>query len=266
MRPYSVYVVGSDVLAARGIGGRLAGFALTRAARVFANGAYLAARTRDLAPGSDVSELCIGVNCEEFVAADHTVGTPRIICTRGFLPVYNNGYLIRGLAARGARKPPVPVVFVSKGPELEVVRSLADQALSPEQRAAVQFLGGVTGNELRQELSRAQIYVSLSRSDGTSVSLLEALASGLFPILSDIPQNREWISPDAENGLLVALDDPDALAKAIDIASSDQQRRSDAATYNRRLVRERADARTNLSALAQALTKTGDGLSPRGWD
>ena len=253
VRPYAVYVVGSDVLAVRGLGRRIAAFALERAARVFANGGFLAARTRELAPGAAVRDLCIGINPDLFAAADHDVTVPRMVSTRGFLPVYNNQYLIEGLSARGAGAPPVPVVFVSKGPELETVRSLADRALAPAQRSAVEFLGGVEWDRLRDELRRSQIYVSLSTSDGTSVSLLEALATGLFPILSDIPQNREWISEEAANGLLVPLDNPKALAEAIETAVADRALREKAASYNRRVVRERADARRNLSLLAQDL-------------
>jgi glycosyltransferase involved in cell wall biosynthesis len=260
IRPYAVYVVGSDVLAARGMGRRFAMVALERAACVFANGGFLATRTRELAPRADVRELCIGIKPDQFIPANHSASVARVVCTRGFLPVYNNGYLIEGLAARSRGTPPVPVVFVSKGPELDAVRSLADRALTPAQRAAVEFLGGVGEDRLRQQLRASQIYVSLSTSDGTSVSLLEALATGLFPILSDIPQNREWISAEAANGLLVPLDNPKALAEAIDLASGNRELREKAASYNRRLVRERADATRNLSQLADQLGR----LSARG--
>jgi hypothetical protein len=48
IRPYAVYAVGSDVLAGGGIARRFARVALERAACVFANGGFLAARTREL--------------------------------------------------------------------------------------------------------------------------------------------------------------------------------------------------------------------------
>jgi glycosyltransferase involved in cell wall biosynthesis len=53
-------------------------------------------------------------------------------------------------------------------------------------------------------LSQTDIYVSTSLYDGTSVSLLEAMGSGAFPIVTDIPSNREWISP-GQNGFLVSV-------------------------------------------------------------
>jgi glycosyltransferase involved in cell wall biosynthesis len=253
VRPYSVYVVGSDVLMASGIVRPLASFALSRAGRVFANGAYLAARTRDLAPRADVRSLCIGINPDQFAPANHAIATPRAICTRGFLPVYNNQYLVEGLAARDPSKPSIPLTFVSKGPELPRVQALAGTILPPHQREAVEFLGGVSWERLTAELARSQIYVSLSSSDGTSVSLLEALATGLFPVLSDIPQNREWVDETEGNGILVPLNNARALAEALDTAAADRVRRERAATYNRQLVKERADARVNLGSLADDL-------------
>ena len=41
------------------------------------------------------------------------------------------------------------------------------------------------------------MYVSIPNTDGTSISLLEAMAYGCLPVVSDLPANREWI----ENGV-----------------------------------------------------------------
>lgn len=251
-RPYAVYVVGSDVLMARGLNRRVARWALSRAAAVFANGRYLAERTCRLSPDAVVEPLYLGVRTREFPVASQQTSEPQIICTRGFLPVYNNEYLIEALAQR-QEAAPVPVTFVSKGPTLEDVRDLADRLLDPAQRSAVRFLGGVATDALRRQLAASQVYISLSRSDGTSVSLLEALATGLFPILSDIPQNREWIDPELGNGILVPLDQPRTLAAAIERAVSDQALRERASEINRRLVRERGDSAANLERLADRL-------------
>jgi len=58
---------------------------------------------------------------------------------------------------------------------------------------------------LREELPRvyrsADVYVSASHVDGSSVSLLEALACGKPALVSDIPSNCEWVSP-GEQGWL----------------------------------------------------------------
>ena len=60
----------------------------------------------------------------------------------------------------------------------------------------------------------ADIYVSTSLSDGTSASLMEALAMKKPVIVTDIPGNREWIK-DYENGLLIPTSNPVILAEKI---------------------------------------------------
>jgi glycosyltransferase involved in cell wall biosynthesis len=67
---------------------------------------------------------------------------------------------------------------------------------------------------LRELLRGHEVYVSLSRSDSTSQSLLEAMAAGLLPVVTDIEGNREWVVH-RDCGLLVPTGDPEALAAAL---------------------------------------------------
>jgi L-malate glycosyltransferase len=252
-RPYVVYVMGSDVLLLDGFRARLARRALSSAALVVSNGRYLAERTRHLAPSADVLPLYVGVNTNELVPGVHSAD-PRIICTRGFLPVYNNEYLVQGLSALGDAAPQnLEVVFAAPGPDLPLVEKLADRILSPTLRSRVRFLNGLGRHALIQELARSQVYVSLSRSDGASFSLMEALACGVFPVLSDLPQNREWVTPEEQNGILVPFEEPATLAAALQRALGDAAWRERAAKYNRQKILEHADVSGNLSELLRLL-------------
>jgi glycosyltransferase involved in cell wall biosynthesis len=253
VRPYVVYVVGSDVLLVMGVRRQVARFVLGAAREVFANGTHLAAQTRYLAPRARVIPLYLGVDTSRFHPGEGDSAPPGILCTRGFLPVYSNDYLIRALACLQEPQPDFRVTFVSAGPQLNEARQLADRLLAAPVRSRVQFLGGVSQERLLDELRSASIYVSLSKSDGTSTSLLEALACGLFPVLSDIPQNREWITPELKNGILVPLDRPESVAEALRRALGDDGLRARAVEINRRLVLERADGRRNIGALATRL-------------
>jgi glycosyltransferase involved in cell wall biosynthesis len=73
---------------------------------------------------------------------------------------------------------------------------------------------------LRELLAAHTDYVSVSRSDSTSQSLLEGMAAGLLPVVSDIPGNREWVMH-RESGLLVPTGDAEALAAALLEAAAD---------------------------------------------
>lgn len=63
-------------------------------------------------------------------------------------------------------------------------------------RRDVQFTGQLTAEELKALLLRANVFISIPRSDGTSAALLEAMAAGVAPIVSDLPANREWVDPE----------------------------------------------------------------------
>ena len=256
-RPYVVYVVGSDVLLMGGLRALLSRHALGSAALVLANGRYLAERARALRPGLRVEALYLGVDTDELKPSD-PVTEPRILCTRGFLPVYNNEYLLQALALLGDDAPPnLQVTFAAPGPDLVGAQALADRILSPALRARVAFRNGLDRKTLFAEYRRSQVYVSLSRSDGTSVALMEALAAGIFPVLSDIPQNREWVSPREDNGILVPFERPEILARALTRALRDSGMRARAASYNRQQVVDRADSSRNMKALLGILEATG---------
>jgi len=57
-----------------------------------------------------------------------------------------------------------------------------------------------------ETVARAKFYLSFTSSDGASLSLMEAMAVGAIPIVSDIEPNREWVQH-GENGFLINLDD-----------------------------------------------------------
>ena len=159
-----------------------------------------------------LSLFLLGIDTDRFTPGVALETPIQLVCTRGFTPVYNNEYLIQAMALLPADLPEFTFTFVSGGPQLDAARALAESVLPTTIRARVVFLGGVTGERLLELLQSAHIYASVSRSDGTSTSLLEALACGLYPILSDIPQNREWVSAELQNGNLVPLEQPEVLA------------------------------------------------------
>ena len=90
----------------------------------------------------------------------------------------------------------------------------------------VRFIGLVTHAEMAKYLAAADIYVSTCFVDTTSVSLLEAMACGLAPLVTDILGNQEWIT-DGENGLLFPPRNSMALAeKAIQLIENRNLRKN----------------------------------------
>jgi len=78
----------------------------------------------------------------------------------------------------------------------------------------VRFLGRVPHGEMPKYLAMSDIYVSTSLSDGTSASLLEAMACKLSLVVTNIPANREWLE-NGKSGVLVPCQNFKSLAEGI---------------------------------------------------
>lgn len=76
------------------------------------------------------------------------------------------------------------------------------------------FRNRLPPNEVRAELQAADAFVFPSRSEGLGKSLLEAMASGLPAVVSDLPAFRDVVI-DGVNALVAPADDAPAFANAI---------------------------------------------------
>jgi glycosyltransferase involved in cell wall biosynthesis len=66
----------------------------------------------------------------------------------------------------------------------------------------VEFIGWVDTETNRKYYAKSKFWISVPESDATSISLLEAMAYGCIPIVSNLPSNKEWIK-NGENGFIV---------------------------------------------------------------
>lgn len=115
----------------------------------------------------------------------------------------------------------------------------------------VRMPGQLTQGELPEIYRAADLYVSASQSDGSSVSLMEALASGLPAMVSDIAGNREWVQP-GKQGWLFPVKGQVALAGLI-LQSVNQAGQLKLIGRQARLTAEaRADWTQNKLGLYQA--------------
>jgi glycosyltransferase involved in cell wall biosynthesis len=106
-------------------------------------------------------------------------------------------------------------------------------------------------DDLEQFYLNNEIYISAALSDGISVSLLEAMASGCICVVSDFPSNLEVIS-DSYNGYVFKNNDPESLLNTIEkvIALSVDQRKF-IANNARDFVGKNANWETNKSILSK---------------
>jgi len=159
-----------------------------------------------------------------------------ILSNRNLLPIYNVSLLIRAIPVVLKEEPKAQFIIAGEGPEKENIEKEAENL---NVSSSVRFLGQVPHEEMPNILAKADIYVSTSLYDGTSISLLEAMGSGAFPIVTDIPANREWIT-NGKNGFLVPIDEERFLAEKILEAIRNQDLQVKSRDKNFCLIKEKA--------------------------
>jgi glycosyltransferase involved in cell wall biosynthesis len=120
----------------------------------------------------------------------------------------------------------------------------------------VHLTGQVPHEQLVDYFNMADVYVSSAYSDGTSISLLEAMACARPVVMTDIPGNREWVDP-CVNGWLFKPGDASSLASVLLQALDDTSRWAQMGQANVAIARERADWNKNFQVLLGAYERLG---------
>lgn len=196
---------------------------------------------------SRVATFQYGVEPELFFKINHPTDASVVLSTRNYYNFYRLDILIEAAPLVLAKHPEVTFLFAGDGPtHRDLERRINRLGLGDRCR----LLGSVTSDVIQQLCASSAIYASPSAIDGTSLSLLEAMAAGLYPVVSDIPANRFWIRQN-EGGKLVSGSNPNVWADAILDALDNAVKREKAAVINREKVREHADWKSNMLRMEQ---------------
>lgn len=122
------------------------------------------------------------------------------------------------------------------------VKQRADE-LAKEAGLHISVLPPSPNDEIIKLMGRARIAIGVGLTDGSPISLLEAMIMGAFPIQADTVSTGEWIR-NGENGFLVPAEDPASIAQAIQRALIDDELVERAAELNKCIADQRLDQRT----------------------
>lgn len=178
---------------------------------------------------------------------------PLVVSLRAHEPIYRVGEILEAFA-RVPRRLDVhedfPDPYLIIGHEGSLTESLRRTAADLGIADRVRFIGRVAESDLVPLLGRAACYVSASEVDGTSVTLLQAMACGTPVIVSATPGNLDWVV-DGETGFTFPTGDVEALAQVLISVTAHYP--IAVVEGARRLVQDRADWSANLPRLRTAL-------------
>lgn len=161
-----------------------------------------------------------------------------VLSNRNQIALYNNDMVIRAMASVLKTFPDTILILQNSGGSLEMqLRNLAEEVGISK---SVRFLPQFTYDDMPALYALSDVYVSVPSWDGGPVSLVEAMACGAAPIISDVPGPMEWVQ-DNKNGLVVPIRSIEALTKAICELLSDPEKRALFQKRNKEILRERGD-------------------------
>ncbi|HXC79638.1 MAG TPA: glycosyltransferase family 4 protein [Candidatus Acidoferrum sp.] len=174
---------------------------------------------------------------------------PTIVSQRSLeRPLYNVDQVITAMPEVLKQ---VPAARLLVGGEGALDGQLRDLAARLDVTHAVEFTGIASWpTGLAERLGKAAVYVSVPSSEGTSVTLLEAMAAGAYPVVSDLPSNREWVGENG--GAVVAVRQVAPLAQALVTGLLDPDRRVAAAEHNWKMIEDRGLWDVNMGRMEKA--------------
>lgn len=173
---------------------------------------------------------------------------PVVLSMRIPHPLYNIDTIIRSIPLVRIHIPDVKLIvkeYLAESTYVEELRGLVDEL---GLRDVVTFVGEVPYDHIPLYLNTADVYVSVPLSDGMPISLMEAMACGTAPVLSDLPQYKEMIE-EGENGLYVPPRDEAALSEALITLLRDQGLRRRIVDNNVKKIREMGDFTSEMGKM-----------------
>jgi len=208
-------------------------------------------KAKAVAYGMDPDKTIVfpwGVDLERFnvqTLKHSNIQTFTLFCNRSWESIYGIDVLARAFVKVAQQKDDVELILLNGGSQGNAIRNILQRGDVLDQ---VTFGGQISQNELPRWYHMADLYISPSHVDGTSVSLMEALACGIPCLVSDIPGNKEWVFEN-ENGWLFRDGNVDDLAGKILAVMNQRERLSEVGAAGRRIAETRADWKKNSEAL-----------------
>lgn len=189
-------------------------------------------------PNLDVSKLK-----EKFgIQNEHVIISPR---NNG--KVYNQDIVIESFSIV-CKKRKNDVYLLMKKQNEKFQEKFEELALKYDISGRIKYYGFVPLKVLPYYYNLADICVSVPSSDSIPVSLQEAMACGVVPVVSDLPSVREIIKENL-NGLIVPVRNAEKLAEKINYLLDNEEKRDTFIKRNLKFVKKCSDFDNSMAQM-----------------
>lgn len=159
-----------------------------------------------------------------------------VVSLRNLENIYNINVIIEGFANALKMHPDMTLTIGADGTERGRLEGIVKER---HLENSINFIGRYKPENVGKILKENDVFISIPSSDATSVSLLEAMAVGVYPVVSDLPANREWVNHN-QNGIILEHIDSECVTKSLCDAAENLQKLKSAAEINIDIIKKRA--------------------------
>lgn len=255
-RPLVVSTWGSDILVAPKkniVYKKLTQFVLKRCNLVTSDSNFMSEEIVKL--GYDKNKVLtapMGIDPSKFYIDKKNNNNNRtFLSMRTLCPNSNIDIILKAFKELLQEEKEIKLILTNSGEDEEKVLKLIKDLNLEEY---IEFLGFVDRDKVEELLKNCKIYLSIPNSDSTSVTLLEAMACGAFPIVSDLPANREWIE-DNKNGFILKDNSVEELKQLMKKALNDNDLFEKVKERNESIIKSRAIWNDNMNFIENNFKK-----------
>jgi len=182
-----------------------------------------------------------------------------LVHTRSWEPRYGVDVMLQGFWLACQKAADIRLVLLGGGSQEKWVRDFVREKGLEEH---VHFCGYQENERLATYYRAADVYVSASHIDGSSVALMEAVACGCPALVSDIPSNLEWVHHN-EQGWVFRDNQPEDLAEKILHLSHSRHLLKEAGQKARAKAEKDANWEKNFQVLLQVYEQVAGNSKPK---
>lgn len=196
--------------------------------------------------GVDLTRFAPGPNCTDLKDRPGWKDSIVVLTTRSWEPLYGPDIALEAFSRAFGENNKMRLIMLGSG---SMKQDLEHRIHMAGLNDFIYRPGYISHDQISNLFKAADLYLSCSYSDGSSISLMEAMATGLPVIVTDNPSNREWVQPGC-NGWLATAGKPEQFgALLVEAASLEREKRSAIGSLNRMTVQKSADGDAMFSRL-----------------
>ncbi|WP_291650771.1 glycosyltransferase family 4 protein [Clostridium sp.] len=254
-KPFIVSTWGSDVLVTPKkniVYNALTRFVISKASLITSDSNFMSKEIISL--GGKIEKVItapMGINNIEFNNKDENRKEKTFLSMRTLCDNSNVDCILRAFKMVLAVYRDAKLIITNSGEKKDDIINLIKEL---DLQNNVEYLGFINRETVKELLKTSSIYISIPTSDSTSVTLLEGMASGIFPIVSNLPANKEWITHN-KNGYILKNIDEKELSKLMISSLENEEIKNYAKDINEKIINERAIWEDNMTFIREKYIK-----------